>query len=55
MFRFLKLGLALVLIFVGLKMLMMDIYPIPIYVSLAVIAAILGLSMVASLVIKPKE
>jgi len=48
-FVYLKVGLSFVLIFVGAKMLLMDIYKIPIGASLGIIAAILGLSVVASL------
>jgi tellurite resistance protein TerC len=53
-FEYLKVGLSLVLIFVGAKMLLMDVYKIPIAVSLAVIAAILGGSVVVSLKKTPK-
>ena len=49
-FHYLRYGLAVVLAFVGVKMLLADIYPIPIGVSLGVIAGILALSVVASLV-----
>lgn len=49
-FHYLKLGLAFVLIFVGTKMTLIDIYKIPIGVSLSVVAGILLLSIVASLV-----
>jgi tellurite resistance protein TerC len=49
-FQFLKLGLAVVLTFVGVKMLLGGVYEIPIFVSLLVIAVILALSIVASLV-----
>jgi tellurite resistance protein TerC len=49
-FHYLKLGLSVVLAFVGTKMLMADIYKVPIGVSLAVIVAVLGVSAVASLV-----
>ena len=55
LFRFLKIGLSLVLIFVGAKMMVMDLYEIPIYVSLLVVAGILTLSIVASLVFKKKR
>jgi TerC family integral membrane protein len=48
-FRFLKVGLALVLIFVGAKMLIMEWWKIPIGGSLAVVAMLLGGSIVASL------
>ncbi len=47
--RYLNVGLASVLIFVGAKMLIVDIYKVPIAASLAVVAALLGLSVVASL------
>lgn len=48
-FHFLKLGLSVVLIFVGTKMLLTDVYHVPIGLSLAVITAVLGASVVASL------
>jgi tellurite resistance protein TerC len=48
--RYLKVGLAGVLVFVGTKMLLIDVYKINPLVSLAVIAAILGSAVVASLV-----
>jgi tellurite resistance protein TerC len=48
-FVYLKVGLSFVLIFVGAKMLIMDVYKIPIAVSLVVIAGILALSIGASL------
>ncbi len=37
-FIYLKAGLAVVLVFVGVKMLLLDIYKVPIWLSLAVIA-----------------
>ncbi|SHN88378.1 tellurite resistance protein TerC [Geodermatophilus obscurus] len=49
-FVYLKAGLALVLMWVGVKMLLkIDVYYIPTTVSLAVIATILGVSIAASL------
>ena len=48
-FHRLKLGLSLVLIFVGLKMLAMDRYPVPVGWSLCVIALLVGGSICASL------
>jgi tellurite resistance protein TerC len=48
-FKYLKVGLALVLCFIGVKMLIVDIYKIPIQLSLVLIAAILGLSVGISL------
>ena len=55
-FRYLKVGLAFVLSFVGIKMLLafFDI-EIPIVASLLVIVSILAISIVISLLIKPKE
>lgn len=50
-FRFLKLGLSAILVFVGIKMLIVDIYHIPILVSLGVIATTLAISIVASLLL----
>jgi tellurite resistance protein TerC len=49
-FHYLKLGLAFVLIFVGAKMTLIGVYKIPIDVSLGVVAAILTLSVLASLI-----
>lgn len=54
-FVYLKVGLSLVLIFVGVKMLLMDIYKIPIVASLLTIATILGGSILWSLIWPPKE
>ncbi len=48
-FRYLKLGLSAVLVFVGVKMLIADVYHMPIALSLGVIATILTVSIVASL------
>ena len=48
-FHFLRFGLAAVLAFVGAKMLLADYFPIPITVSLGVIAGLLAISIVASL------
>jgi len=56
-FQYLKLGLAAVLTFVGVKMLISSAYDIPIVISLLVIAGILAVSVVASIVFprKPSE
>jgi len=48
-FHYLKLGLSVVLTFVGAKMVIVDFYKIPIGVSLGVIAIILTMAVVASL------
>ncbi|MCC6458632.1 MAG: TerC family protein [Caldilineaceae bacterium] len=50
-FRFLKMGLSAILVFVGVKMLIEGFYHIPIVVSLGVIASILTISIVASLLL----
>ena len=48
-FHYLKLGLAVVLTFVGVKMLLGSVYVIPTWVSLVVIAFVLATSVVASI------
>ena len=48
-FSLLKYGLALVLVFIGSKMLLIDIVKIPVLLSLAVVAVIIGTSVVLSL------
>ena len=48
-FRHLKVGLALILLFVGAKMCLIDLYKVPIGLSLGVIAAILVGSILLSL------
>ncbi len=49
-FVYLKYGLAAVLLFVGIKMILVDIYKIPTAVSLAVVMGTITASIVASLV-----
>jgi tellurite resistance protein TerC len=49
LFSRLKMGLAVILAFVGVKMLIVDVYKIPIGLSLGVIGGILVLSVAASL------
>jgi tellurite resistance protein TerC len=48
-FHYLKVGLALVLTFVGVKMLIVDLYKIPIGLSLTVVATLIGGAIAASL------
>ncbi len=48
-FHLLAYGLALVLVFIGTKMLLLDVYKIPIGIALGVTASIIALSMFASL------
>lgn len=54
MFRFLNVGLALILVFIGIKMLIGGYYHISIGLSLGVIAAVLTVAVAASLLI-PKR
>ncbi len=49
-FHLLKFGLALVLMFVGIKMLAVEWFKVPVAISLAVVAAILGTSILLSLI-----
>jgi tellurite resistance protein TerC len=48
-FIYLKLGLALVLMWVGVKMLLLEVIHVPTLISLGVIALILTVAVVASL------
>ncbi|HEY5757716.1 MAG TPA: TerC family protein [Steroidobacter sp.] len=47
-FHLLSYGLAVVLLFIGTKMLLIDVYKIPVSISLLVTAAILAVSMILS-------
>jgi TerC family integral membrane protein len=49
-FHYLHYGLSAVLIFIGAKMLISHYYTIPTHIALAVVAGVLGLSVVASLI-----
>lgn len=53
LFHFLHYGLSAILVFVGMKMLLADVYKIPIGMALGVIAGILGVSVWASIRFKP--
>ena len=53
-FHLLRYGLSIVLAFVGAKMLLSTVYPIPIGPSLIIVAAVLLASVLLSLVIKPR-
>ena len=55
MFVYLRIGLGVVLGFVGVKMLLVDVYPIPIGLSLGVIAFVLTATIMASLFFPPTE
>ena len=53
--RYLRPALAAVLVFVGTKMALLDVYKIPSLVSLAVIVGILGVAIGASLIVNRRE
>jgi tellurite resistance protein TerC len=50
MFHYLSYGLAAILVFVGVKMMLMDFYKLPIGISLGVVAGILAVAVILSLV-----
>lgn len=54
MFHYLKYGLSAILSFVGVKMLVADLYKIPDLLSLAIIALLLAASIIASIIFKDK-
>lgn len=51
LFRYLNIGLAVILVFVGLKMLASSYVDVPIHLSLGIIGAVLAASIVASVLI----
>lgn len=53
-FHLLSYGLAVVLVFIGTKMLLIDVYKIPVMVSLAAVIAILAITMVWSVKTAPR-
>jgi tellurite resistance protein TerC len=52
-FHLLPYGLAMVLVFIGAKMLLVDVYKIPVLAALAVVALIIGATVVLSLLRPP--
>jgi tellurite resistance protein TerC len=54
-FHLLSYGLAIVLIFIGTKMLLLDIYKIPVSWSLGFTVVVLALTMILSLKIPPRK
>ena len=54
-FHLLSYGLAIILIFIGLKMLLIDVYKIPVVYSLGFTAVTLAVTMILSLKIPPKS
>lgn len=55
LFHYLKIGLAVVLSFVGVKMLLAEVYPIPIVVALGVVGSVIALSVLASIIWPSKK
>jgi tellurite resistance protein TerC len=53
-FHLLVYGLGAILVFVGLKMLAVDLFKVPVAWSLGIVAAILAAAIVASLLVPPK-
>lgn len=53
-FHLLPYGLAIVLVLIGTKMLLIDLYRIPVVWSLAATVVILGVTMTLSLLVPPK-
>jgi len=51
-FQYLKFGLAAILVFVGVKMTTVDLWYIPVEISLIVIVFILTIAMIASVIVK---
>jgi tellurite resistance protein TerC len=54
-FHLLNYGLAVILVFIGTKMCLIDIYKIPVAVSLGVVIGILAITMVLSARSAPKK
>jgi tellurite resistance protein TerC len=54
-FHYLKFGLSTILVFVGVKMCIVDFYKIPTGISLIVIVFVLAISMIASVLFPKKE
>ena len=54
-FHLLSYGLAIILVFIGLKMLLIDVYKIPVVYSLGFTAVTLAVTMILSLKIPPKS
>lgn len=53
-FHLLSYGLAVVLVFIGTKMLLIDVYKIPVLVSLGVVVSILAITMIWSVKTAPR-
>jgi len=54
LFHYLNYGLAFILIFVGIKMILADYYKLPVSAALGVIAGVLAISVIASIMFPKK-
>jgi len=54
-FHLLSYGLAAVLMFIGVKMLLLEVYKIPVFIALGVVAALIAGSIAASFLWRPKR
>ncbi len=54
LFHYLHFGLSAILVFIGIKMLIVDAYKIPIVIALSIVAGILIISVIAS-IIRPRK
>jgi tellurite resistance protein TerC len=52
LFRYLDEGLAVILVFIGVKMLLSEFYKIPVWVALGFVAVVLAIAITLSLVVK---
>jgi tellurite resistance protein TerC len=55
LFRYLDEGLAVILVFIGIKMLVSEFYKIPTWVALGFVAAVLAITIALSLMAEPRE
>ncbi len=53
-FHLLSYGLALVLMFIGVKMLLIDLFKIPVFLALGIVVALIATSIAASMIWRPK-
>jgi tellurite resistance protein TerC len=54
LFHYLPYGLSFILVFVGIKMLLVDIYKVPVGIALGTVAGVLVISVLASILFPPK-
>jgi tellurite resistance protein TerC len=54
LFHYLPYGLSFILVFVGIKMLLVDIYKVPVGIALGTVAGVLLISVLASILFPPK-